>query len=114
MTLYHFTAAHMLPKIKREGLTLGRIPWRKRGKTILIPGYQWLTSNPEFDQSRRLTAFRRQRNLRSSESGNYVWSSFSKRSYSRTESRLPGKISLATVRTPCYVHGGAIVKIHRV
>jgi len=51
LKLYHFTAAHLLPRVKREGLTLGRIPWRKGGKTVLVPGYQWLTSNPEFDQS---------------------------------------------------------------
>lgn len=50
MKLYHFTAAHLLDKIKIEGLTLGVIPVRFRPVKFLRP-YQWLTSNPNWNQS---------------------------------------------------------------
>jgi hypothetical protein len=48
--LYHFTAEHLLDRIKREGLTMGGVV------VSLFPpkiknGYRWLTLNPEFSQS---------------------------------------------------------------
>ena len=51
MRLYHFTAAHLLPAVRKEGLTLGSIPVFKDERPVnLIPGFQWLTTNPSFEQ----------------------------------------------------------------
>lgn len=51
-TLYHFCAGKFLPGIKKQGLKYGRIPFSGDGKSIdLLSGYQWLTSNPEFQQT---------------------------------------------------------------
>lgn len=51
-TLYHFCAGKFLPSINKTGLRYGRIPFSSDGQRIkLLPGYQWLTSNPEFTQS---------------------------------------------------------------
>lgn len=49
--LYHFCAKRMLFNIKKEGLTLGAIPVLKDGKFAVMNGWQWLTSNEDFDQS---------------------------------------------------------------
>ena len=52
MILYHFTSPHHVEGCLREGLRLGHIPADvARGRRGLIPGYQWLTTNPEFAQS---------------------------------------------------------------
>jgi len=51
MKLCHFTAVHLLDGCKRDGLTLGRVPWSD-GRTVeLRPGLQWLTTNPKWEQS---------------------------------------------------------------
>lgn len=49
MKLYHFTAAHLWPAIKLQGLRRGVIP--DYGEHKLIPGYQWLTRNPDWSQA---------------------------------------------------------------
>jgi hypothetical protein len=49
MKLYHFTAAHLWPAIKSQGLRRGVIP--DFGVRRLIPGFQWLTRNPSWDQA---------------------------------------------------------------
>ena len=78
--LYHFTSANAIGRIRREGITLGALPWHldREGKPCLIrhpaerglsadrlaalrederagvlrsPGYQWLTENASFEQS---------------------------------------------------------------
>ncbi len=50
MKLYHFCPAHLLPSIKREGITKGSIPLIIKGKVTLLPDSQWLTINNSFDQ----------------------------------------------------------------
>lgn len=54
MTLYHFTAAHMLKPILERGLVLGGTPVvvpGEHGKRLaLIQGTQWLTTNGDFKQ----------------------------------------------------------------
>jgi hypothetical protein len=52
MILYHFTADHFVPKIKARGLVKGRLPWNfdKHGNPQMLPGYQWLTTNPDYLQ----------------------------------------------------------------
>ncbi len=52
MTYHHFTAAHFLPEIRRRGLTKGAIPWNydRNGRPTMQRGYQWLTTNPDFNQ----------------------------------------------------------------
>lgn len=49
MQLYHFTALHLLPNILNQGITLGMVPVNY--KPQFITGYQWLTVNPDFQQS---------------------------------------------------------------
>lgn len=52
MTLYHFTAAHMLKPILEEGITRGHTPFiATNGEIMLVPGTQWLTTNKDFKQS---------------------------------------------------------------
>jgi len=48
--LYHFTAAHLIEKIKREGLTKGMVPVTTHPPRFLT-GLQWLTADGEFDQA---------------------------------------------------------------
>ena len=50
MILYHFTAFALINKIRSEGLTKGALPWNERrdGSCELRPGFQWLTSDPEW------------------------------------------------------------------
>jgi hypothetical protein len=50
MKLWHFTAAHLLPSILREGLTRGMIPLSD-DPPRLLPGFQWLTRNPAWEQA---------------------------------------------------------------
>lgn len=51
MKFYHFTAAHLLSAIQREGLTRGVIPIIDGGKLHgFISPYQWLTTNGSFVQ----------------------------------------------------------------
>ena len=57
MDLYHFTSPFHVLGCQREGLRLGMIPEHYEDissgaiKIRLRPGFQWLTSNPNFDQS---------------------------------------------------------------
>lgn len=46
MILYHFCAAHMMPAIMREGLTLGKYPILG-ASFALWPKTQWLTKDPD-------------------------------------------------------------------
>lgn len=48
MILYHYTAACLIGRIKREGVTLGGVLDRSGGRLILRTGYVWLTANPNF------------------------------------------------------------------
>jgi hypothetical protein len=50
MILYHFTSRYHIESIKIEGITKGQIPMMTKGKIALIPGYQWLTENLNYDQ----------------------------------------------------------------
>jgi hypothetical protein len=51
ITLYHFTSAKRVMPIQAQGLTLGHVPvLLKDGKFGLNPGFQWLTTNPEWVQ----------------------------------------------------------------
>lgn len=52
LLLYHFTAAHCIPKIRQRGLTKGALPWNldKQGNPEMRRGFQWLTTNPDFAQ----------------------------------------------------------------
>lgn len=50
MKLYHFCSRHHLEGIKTDGLTLGIIPL-SIDPPLLAKGFQWITSNPDFDQS---------------------------------------------------------------
>ena len=50
--LYHFCASQFLTGIKKRGLRHGKIAFGTLEKGIkLISGYQWLTSNGEFQQT---------------------------------------------------------------
>lgn len=58
MKYYHFTAKHLLGGILQHGIRFGKIPifsdGRKEGEykfRYFIKGYQWLTTNPDFDQA---------------------------------------------------------------
>ena len=50
MKLYHFTSPLHVDGCLKNGIIKGVIPIYKDGKYGLIPGYQWLTSNPKFHQ----------------------------------------------------------------
>lgn len=50
MKLYHFTSSLHVDGCLKNGIIKGVIPIYKGGKYGLIPGFQWLTSNPEFHQ----------------------------------------------------------------
>ena len=50
MKLYHFTSPLHVDGCLKNGIIKGVIPIYKDGKYGLIPGFQWLTSNPEFHQ----------------------------------------------------------------
>lgn len=47
MKIYHFTAAHLLPAIKRRGITMGTFPLHIGKRYKLINNLQWLTSDPD-------------------------------------------------------------------
>jgi hypothetical protein len=49
--LYHFTSPLHVESCKKNGLTRGVIPLLVNGKIAILPGYQWLTANPDFNQS---------------------------------------------------------------
>lgn len=50
MRLYHFTAAHLLPSIRREGLTRGFFV-RTAGSEVIYDTHRiWLTSSPDWRQ----------------------------------------------------------------
>lgn len=52
MKLYHFTAAHLWPSIRREGITRGVLPTLEQsGEIGITRGWQWLTENDSFEQS---------------------------------------------------------------
>lgn len=50
MLLYHFTPAHSVKWILRNGLIKGRVPshFDAHGVPRFFRGFQWLTSDPEF------------------------------------------------------------------
>lgn len=48
MILYHYTAACLIERIKREGITLGGVLDRRNGRLVLRTGYIWLTTNANF------------------------------------------------------------------
>lgn len=51
MKIYHFTAAHLLAGCLEEGLTKGKVPlFDKSGKIRVATGWQWLTTNPDWQQ----------------------------------------------------------------
>lgn len=50
MKLYHFTSPIHVEGCKKEGINRGSIPLYKDGRHGLLPGWQWLTSNPDFGQ----------------------------------------------------------------
>lgn len=49
MKLYHFTSPLHIEDVRREGITLGAVPMFD-GNLRLVPGHQWLTVDPRFDQ----------------------------------------------------------------
>jgi hypothetical protein len=52
MMLYHFTSPEHLLGCMTYGLTLGVIPsFSERGGVALLQNYQWLTTNPSFNQA---------------------------------------------------------------
>lgn len=54
LILHHFTSNVFLPRIEKEGLTKGAVPWAltKEGKVTMMTGLQWLTVDGDFfDQS---------------------------------------------------------------
>lgn len=67
MELYHFTSPVHLDGCLKEGITKGMIPLLENGQVTVISGWQWLTSNPKFNQS---------------------WAEFSSLPYDRTAYRL--------------------------
>lgn len=48
MILYHYTAACLIERIKREGITLGGVLDRHNERLVLRTGYIWLTANSDF------------------------------------------------------------------
>lgn len=50
MALYHFTSPKHIHAVLDEGLTKGHVP-AQLDPPKLIPGWQWLTTEPSFDQS---------------------------------------------------------------
>ena len=50
MKLYHFTSPLHVDGCLKNGIIKGVIPIYKDGKYGLIPGFQWLTLNPDFQQ----------------------------------------------------------------
>lgn len=51
MKLYHYCPLSFLESIKEEGLTKGCIPMFQKSKVVFGGGFQWLTTNPSFEQS---------------------------------------------------------------
>ena len=49
--LYHFCPEWMLANIRRQGLTIGRMLYLLDRVLKAIPGVQWLTVNPDWNQS---------------------------------------------------------------
>jgi hypothetical protein len=50
VNLYHFTAKRFLAGILRDGITLGKLLVRIEPFPVFRPGWQWLTTNPDFRQ----------------------------------------------------------------
>jgi hypothetical protein len=50
LKLYHFASPLHVDGCLKNGIIKGVIPIYKDGKYGFIPGFQWLTSNPEFHQ----------------------------------------------------------------
>ena len=50
ITLYHFTAKRFAPSIYMRGIAIGAIPVRLTRPIEILRGYQWLTSNGNWDQ----------------------------------------------------------------
>jgi hypothetical protein len=57
MKLYHFTSPLHVKGCTKEGINKGSIPLYKDGRYGLLPGWQWLTSNPDFNQQWANTEF---------------------------------------------------------
>ncbi len=57
MKLYHFTSPIHVEGCIKEGINKGSIPLYKDGRYGLLPGWQWLTSNPDFNQQWANTEF---------------------------------------------------------
>lgn len=52
MILFHYTSAQHLAKIRTQGIHRGVIPWKfLDGKATFVRGWQWLTINPDWEQS---------------------------------------------------------------
>lgn len=52
MILSHFTSRHSVEKIKRAGISAGKVPWRmdEQGRVTFMGGLQWLTLDNEWDK----------------------------------------------------------------
>lgn len=50
MIVYHFTSTTLIPRVSREGLTKGALPWNMQhdGTPEMRRGFQWLTTDPEW------------------------------------------------------------------
>lgn len=52
MIISHFTSRHSINRIKQEGITRGKVPWKMdaAGKVTFMSGLQWLTMDSDWDQ----------------------------------------------------------------
>lgn len=57
MKLYHFTSPLHVDGCKKEGICKGSIPLYQNKRFGLLPGWQWLTTNPSFNQEWANTEF---------------------------------------------------------
>lgn len=71
MILYHFTADRFMESILENGIKRGRIPHKDSSGFRFKEHYQWLTENPERNQS---------------------WAEYSTLPYDRTEYKITVKI----------------------
>lgn len=49
---YHFTAAHLIPGILKQGIRKGVLPWSmdQKGRVGMRAGWQWLTEASHWEQ----------------------------------------------------------------
>ena len=57
MKLYHFTSPLHVSGCRKEGIIRGSIPIFKNGEYGVLPGWQWLTTNSDFNQQWANTEF---------------------------------------------------------